>query len=73
MPDGFDAAFAALDAPERTALRALAIARHYERGDVLFHRGDDPGAAHVLLEGRAEVSLHSESGRRDPRFDRGPG
>ena len=57
MPDGFDAACAALDEAERAALRELAVARHYERGDILFHRGDDPGAAHVLLAGRAKVSL----------------
>ena len=73
MPDGFDVAFAALDARERTSLRALAIARHYDRGDVLFHRGDDPGAAHVLLEGRAKVSLHSESGREILVSIAGPG
>jgi CRP/FNR family transcriptional regulator, cyclic AMP receptor protein len=73
MPDGFDVAFAALDARERTPLRALAIAPQYDRGDVLFHRGDDPGAAHVLLEGRAKVSLHSESGREILVSIAGPG
>jgi CRP/FNR family transcriptional regulator, cyclic AMP receptor protein len=73
MPDGFDIAFAALDAPERRSLRALAIARHYERGDVLFHRGDEAGAAHVLLEGRAKVSLNSESGREILVSIAGPG
>ena len=73
MPDGFDVAFAALDARERTSLRALAIARQYDRGDVLFHRGDDPGAAHVLLQGRAKVSLHSESGREILVSIAGPG
>ena len=73
MPDGFDVAFAALDARERTSLRSLAIARHYDRGDVLFHRGDDPGAAHVLLEGRARVSLHGESGREILVSIAGPG
>jgi len=73
MPDGFDVAFAALDAPERTSLRALAIGRHYERGDILFHRGDDPGAAHVLLEGLAKVSLHGESGREILVSIAGPG
>ena len=73
MPDGFDVAFAALDARERTSLRALAIARHYDRGDVLFHRGDDAGAAHVLLEGRAKVSLLGEGGREILVSIAGPG
>jgi CRP/FNR family transcriptional regulator, cyclic AMP receptor protein len=73
MPDGFDAAFAALDEPERAALRELAVARHYERGDILFHRGDDPGAAHVLLAGRAKVSLLTDSGREILVSIAGPG
>ncbi len=73
MPDGFDVAFAALHEHERTALRGLSIARRYGRGEVLFHRGDDPGAAHVLLEGRAKVSVMTDTGREILFSVAGPG
>ena len=38
-----------------------------------FHRGDDPGAAHVLLEGQCKVSLYGESGREILVSIAGPG
>ncbi len=73
MPDGFDAAFAVLDARERAVLRELSVPRRYARGEVLFHRGDDSAAAHILLEGRVKVSALTGEGREVVFGIAGPG
>jgi CRP-like cAMP-binding protein len=73
VSDGFDAAFAALDARERTVLRELSIPRWYARGEVLFHRGDDSAATHILLEGRVKVSAMTGEGREVMFGIAGPG
>ncbi len=73
MPDGFDTAFAGLEQAERDALRRQAIPRRYGRGDVLFHRGDDSSAAHVLLEGLVKMSALTGDGREVVFGIAGPG
>jgi CRP/FNR family transcriptional regulator, cyclic AMP receptor protein len=73
VPDGFDVAFAALDERERAALRELAIPRRYGQGDVMFHRGDDSTAVHVLIAGRVKASALTGDGREVVFGIHGPG
>jgi CRP-like cAMP-binding protein len=73
MADPFDRAFSALEPRERDALRAISIARSYDRGEVLFHQGDDPGALHALMRGRVKVSAITDDGREALFSLAGPG
>ena len=73
MADPFDRAFAALEPRERNSLRAIAIARSYDRGEVFFHQGDDPGALHVIMRGRVKVSAVTDDGREALFSLAGPG
>ena len=73
MVDPFDRAFAALEPRERNSLRAIAIARSYDRGEVFFHQGDDPGALHVIMRGRVKVSAVTDDGREALFSLAGPG
>jgi CRP-like cAMP-binding protein len=54
MAEGF---LSELAADERADLEALGSVRHYRRGDVLFHQGDDAGAVLVLLEGHVKAAM----------------
>jgi CRP-like cAMP-binding protein len=73
MVDPFDRAFAALEPRERDSLRAISIARSYDRGEVLFHQGDDPGALHVIMRGRVKVSAMTDDAREALFSLAGPG
>ena len=73
MADPFDRAFAALEPRERNSLRAISIARSYDRGEALFHQGDDPGALHVIMRGRVKVSAVTDDGREALFSLAGPG
>jgi|SRR5947209_2642067 len=73
MADPFDRAFAALEPRERDSLRAIAIARSYDRAEVLFHQGDDPGALHAIMRGRVKVSAITDDGREALFSLPGPG
>ena len=73
MADPFDRAFAALEPRERNSLRAIAIARSYDRGEAFFHQGDDPGALHVIMRGRVKVSAVTDDGREALFSLAGPG
>jgi CRP/FNR family transcriptional regulator, cyclic AMP receptor protein len=73
VTDGFDLAFAALDPSQRLALRELAVPRRYDRGEVLFHRGDDSAAAHALVDGLVKVSAITSDGREVVFGIAGPG
>src|SRR5690348_1761983 len=73
MADPFDRAFAALEPRERNSLRAIAIARSYDRGEVLFHQGDDPGALHAIMRGRVKISAVTEDAREALFSLAGPG
>ena len=73
MADPFDRAFAALEPRERNSLRAISIARSYDRGEVLFHQGDDPGALHVIMRGRVKVSATTDDAREALFSLAGPG
>src|SRR3954464_13009713 len=54
MAEGF---LSELAADERAELEALGSVRHYKRGDVLFHQGDDAGAVLVLLDGHVKAAM----------------
>lgn len=73
MADAFDRAFAALEPRDRSSLRAIAIARSYDRGEALFHQGDDPGALHAIMRGRVKVSAITDDGREALFSLAGPG
>jgi CRP/FNR family transcriptional regulator, cyclic AMP receptor protein len=73
MADPFDRAFAALEPRERNSLRAISIARSYDRGEVLFHQGDDPGALHAIMRGRVKISAVTEDAREALFSLAGPG
>ena len=73
MADPFDRAFAPLEPRERNSLRAISISRRYDRGEALFHQGDDPGALHVITRGRVKVSAMTEDGREALFSLAGPG
>jgi CRP/FNR family transcriptional regulator, cyclic AMP receptor protein len=73
MADPFDRAFAALEPRERKSLREIAIARSYDRGEVLFHQGDDPGALHAIMRGRVKVSAITDDAREALFSLAGPG
>ena len=73
MADPFDRAFAALEPLERNSLRAISIARSYDRGEVLFHQGDDPGALHAITRGRVKISGVTDDGREALFSLAGPG
>src|SRR6516225_7715802 len=73
MADPFDRAFAALEPRERTSLRAISIPRSYDRGEPLFHQGDDPGALHVIMRGRVKVSAITDDAREALFSLAGPG
>lgn len=44
-------------------LARVAIGHDYPRGNILFYDGEPCDAVHVLLSGRAKISLTSEEGR----------
>ena len=73
MADSFDRAFAALEPRERDSLRAISIARRYDRGEAFFHQGDDPGALHAIMHGRAKISAMTDDGREALLSLAGPG
>src|SRR5690349_4287259 len=73
MADPFDRAFAALEPRERNSLRAIAIARSYDRGEILFHQGDDPGALHAITRGRVKISAITDDAREALFSLAGPG
>jgi hypothetical protein len=73
MADAFDRAFAALEPRERNSLRAIAIARSYDRGEILFHQGDDPGALHAIIRGRVKISAITDDAREALFSLAGPG
>ena len=54
VADGF---LGELAADERAALEQVGSVRHYKRGDVLFHQGDDAGAVLVLLDGHVKAAM----------------
>jgi CRP/FNR family cyclic AMP-dependent transcriptional regulator len=54
VADGF---LGELAADERADLEQLGSLRHYKRGDVLFHQGDDAGAVLVLLTGHVKAAM----------------
>lgn len=73
MADPFDRAFAPLEPRERNSLRAISLPRTYDRGEVLFHQGDDPGALHTIMSGRVKVSAMTDDGREALFSLPGPG
>jgi CRP-like cAMP-binding protein len=58
---------------ELAAIRALAVARHFERGTTLMHQQEIPGRVLVIERGHAKVTRLTEEGREVVLAFRGPG
>src|SRR3954451_8233114 len=54
-------------------LRARGIARHFRKGQAIFHQGGTSDRVVVLLKGRVKVSTLSDEGREIVLAFRGPG
>ena len=79
--------FASLDEAGLEALATAGSRRSLERGDVLFHQDDEPGALYIVVSGRIAIANRSFDGRESmvalmedgdlfgemPLFDNGPG
>jgi CRP/FNR family transcriptional regulator, cyclic AMP receptor protein len=63
-------ALAGADAAE---FRALGSERRYDRGVVLFHHGDDPGAVAAILAGRVKLVVPGPQGKEVMLGLAGPG
>ncbi len=72
MAEPFDF-LAALQDDERRALEEAATVRRYPPGSALFHQGDDAGAVHIILSGRAKTSVLSIDGKEAVLSFPGPG
>ena len=72
MTESFDF-LAALHDDERAALEETGTARSYPAGSTLFHQGDDAGAVHVIVRGRAKTSILSTDGKEAVLSFPGPG
>lgn len=55
--------FADLDAASVGALASECTRRTLERGDVLFHQDDEPGAIYIVISGRIAIANRSFDGR----------
>lgn len=64
---------ARLSSDEVSALRARAVARHFDRGATLMHHDEVPGRVLVVERGHAKVTLLSEDGKEVVLALRGPG
>ena len=51
-----------LEEPVRREVLAVAASRRFSRGMVLFHEGEAGGSLHVLMRGRASVSVTTDNG-----------
>ncbi|WP_243719460.1 Crp/Fnr family transcriptional regulator [Actinomadura sp. KC06] len=71
--DPGDAFWAALDDPERAALRAVARPRKYAPRTPLCYQGDDSDHIIIIESGWAKVTSASEDGREVVLAVRGPG
>jgi CRP/FNR family transcriptional regulator, cyclic AMP receptor protein len=62
-----------LEVEESAALRARAVARHFERGATIVHEGEVPGRVVVIERGFAKVTAVTEDGKEVVLAFRGPG
>ena len=65
--------FAALDDEAATALQQSMTATHLERGDILFHEGDQGDRLYVIREGKIKLGRSSSDGRENLLAILGPG
>jgi CRP/FNR family transcriptional regulator len=65
--------FAALDDEAASTLMQSMAQRHLERGDVLFHEGDQGDRLYVIGEGKIKLGRRSSDGRENLVAILGPG
>ena len=65
--------FAALDDEAANTLMQSMTQRHLERGDVLFHEGDQGDRLYVIGEGKIKLGRRSSDGRENLVAILGPG
>ncbi len=63
MPEKRTEFLDALNEDERSAFNALGRVREFDRGEVIFHEGDDPGGVLAIVSGRVKVSVAGVGGR----------
>lgn len=63
------------DVPPNDVVRLLSIARRrtFDRGEVVFHRGDPANALHLIVQGRFAVRITTPLGETATLAVRGPG
>lgn len=54
--------FSSLDAASLAALAKETLERGYDRGEVLFHKGDTPQGIHVVVSGQIKLAIPSPQG-----------
>ena len=65
--------FAALDDEATAALQQSMTSTHLERGDILFHEGDQGDRLYVIREGKIKLGRTSSDGRENLLAILGPG
>jgi CRP/FNR family transcriptional regulator, cyclic AMP receptor protein len=65
--------FADVPADDVTRLLAIARRRTFDRGEIVFHRGDPANALHLIVKGRFAVRITTPLGETATLAVRGPG
>ena len=65
--------FADVPAEDVTRLLAIARRRTFDRGEIVFHRGDPANALHLIVKGRFAVRITTPLGETATLAVRGPG
>ena len=65
--------FRGLPASELDELARRMVPRAYQRGHVIFHRGDPPGSLHFVESGSVKVTLTTDDGKETVVALMGPG
>jgi CRP/FNR family cyclic AMP-dependent transcriptional regulator len=62
-----------LDTEDVHALEEVMSRRHFQRGSVILHRGEDPASVLMIVAGRVKVSATADDGHETVLAFRGPG
>lgn len=65
--------FSDLDTADRAELGRLALPRHFDRQEALFHQGDAAEGFHVVVTGQVKICRYGVDGREQVLHVMGPG
>jgi len=65
--------FADLEATDRAEMGRLALTRHFDRHEALFHQGDVAEGFHVVMTGQVKICRYGMDGREQVLHVMGPG